>query len=144
MPLSIYGASMTDDIRALKTNLVDPVGFVKDIEDAFDQHRIFVAPLRSGAGIKGKVLSALAYGIPCVLSPTAAEGIGLRNGHDCFIAETEEAWATAIQALSEDDALWEKIADNAQAYMRDAFSFERGRGHMREAFEAVELYQGNG
>ncbi|WP_189371765.1 glycosyltransferase [Tateyamaria omphalii] len=144
VPLSIYGASMSDEIRALKTNLVDPVGFVEKVEDAFDKHRIFIAPLRSGAGIKGKVLSALSYGIPCVLTQTAAEGIGLRSGHDCFIAETPDAWAKAIKALSEDDDLWTTISDNAQAYMRDAFSFDRGRAQMREAFEAVELYQGNG
>ena len=140
IPLSIYGASITDDIRALKTNLIEPVGFVENVEDAFDGHRIFVAPLRSGAGIKGKVLSALAGGIPCVLTPTAAEGIGLRSGHDCFIAETPEEWASAIQKLSEDDALWLTIVDNARSYMRDAFSFDRGRAQMRKAFEAVELY----
>jgi len=141
--LSIYGASMSDEIRALESNLVDPVGFVENIEDAFDKHRIFVAPLRSGAGIKGKVLSALAYGIPCVVTQTAAEGIGLRSGHDCFIADTPDAWAQAIKSLSEDDDLWTSISDNAQAYMRDAFSFDRGRAQMREALEAVELYQGN-
>jgi GT2 family glycosyltransferase/glycosyltransferase involved in cell wall biosynthesis len=140
LSLSIYGSGMTAEILGLASKNIHPVGFVKDIKDAFDTHRVFIAPLRSGAGIKGKVLSALAHGIPCVLTPVAAEAIGLRSGHDCFIAETPEQWADAITRLMQDDALWMKISDNAQAYLRDAFSFERGRAHMLAAFEAVELY----
>jgi GT2 family glycosyltransferase/glycosyltransferase involved in cell wall biosynthesis len=139
--LSIYGSKMDDEIKALKSDTVDPVGFVEQIADAYDRHRIFVAPLRSGAGIKGKVLSALAHGIPCVLTPTAAEGIGLRSGHDCFIAETPKQWVTAIEKLNSDKALWQKISANAQAYMADAFSFDRGRLLMRDAFEAADMYQ---
>lgn len=139
--LSIYGSKMDDEIKALKSDTVDPVGFVEQIADAYDRHRIFVAPLRSGAGIKGKVLSALAHGIPCVLTPTAAEGIGLRSGHDCFVAETPKQWVTAIEQLNSDKALWEKISANAQAYMADAFSFQRGRLLMRDAFEAADMYK---
>lgn len=140
LDLSIYGSGMTPEILSLASDTIRPIGFVKNIEEAFDKHRIFVAPLRSGAGIKGKVLSALSHGIPCVLTSVAAEGIGLRSGHDCFIAETPEQWADAITRLMQDDDLWMKISDNARAYMQDAFSFERGREHMLNAFEAVELY----
>ena len=86
------------------------------------------------------MLSALAHGIPCVLTPTAAEGIGLRSGHDCFVAETPEQWADAIARLMEDDDLWTEIADNSQKYMRSAYSFAQGRKHMRAAFEAADLY----
>lgn len=139
--LTIYGSGMTPEIKALASDLVDPVGFVQDIADAYDSHRVFVAPLRSGAGIKGKVLSALAHGIPCVLTPTAAEGIGLRHGHDCFIAETPTQWAEAISRLMAEDDLWKTMSAHAQGYMREAFSFERGREHMREAFEAATLFQ---
>jgi len=138
--LSIYGASMTDEVKALACDAIHPIGYVKNIADCYDRHRIFIAPLRSGAGIKGKVLSALAHGIPCVLTPTAAEGIGLRTGHDCFIAETPDQWATAIAELTRDDELWTTLAQNAQNYMRDAYSFSRGRTQMRAVFEAADLY----
>jgi len=140
IPLSIYGSAMTHDIRALKTDLIDPIGFIENAEDAFDRHRIFVAPLLSGAGIKGKVLSAMASGIPCILTPTAAEGIGLHSGHDCIIAERPEDWVTGIQNLSIDDVLWTTIADNAQSYVRNSFSFDCGRTQMRKIFDAVGLH----
>lgn len=138
--LSVYGSQMSDEIRALKGPALDPVGFVKDVADAYDRHRIFIAPLLSGAGIKGKVLSALAHGLPCVLTPIAAEGIGLRNGHDSFIVRTPEEWAQAIVKLNTDDALWQKMSDNARSYMAESYSFTSGKQAMREAFEAADLF----
>ncbi len=138
--LSIYGSGMGDDVRALAASKIKPVGFVEDLKDAHDNHRIFVAPLLSGAGIKGKVLGALASGLPCVLSPVAAEGIGLRSGHDCFIVEKPEDWADAIHRLNTDNALWKSMSENALNYMRDGYSFEKGRKMMKIAFEAAELF----
>jgi GT2 family glycosyltransferase/glycosyltransferase involved in cell wall biosynthesis len=138
--LTIYGAGMDDRVRALASDSIDPVGFVADMATAYDRHRIFVAPLLSGAGIKGKVLSALAHGIPTILTPVAAEGIGLRHGHDCLIATTPAEWAAAIARLSEDDALWTAISTAARSYAAERFSFARGRETMKAAFEAVDLF----
>lgn len=139
LTLWIYGSGMDAGIQALASPNIRPAGFVPDVADAYVRHRVFVAPLLSGAGIKGKVLSALAHGIPAVLSPVAAEGIGLRDGHDCFIAETPQEWQNAIVAL-EDDTLWQNLSDNARDFVAKTYSFERGRDLMRRAFETVDLY----
>ena len=140
LQLSIYGADMTDEVRALETDNIDPVGFVENIADAYDRHLVFVAPLLSGAGIKGKVLAALAHGVPCVLTPMAAEGIGLRHGHDCMIAETPADWVDAITALHNDPKFWQNMSKTARSYVADRFSFARGREKMRAVFEAVDLF----
>ena len=140
LDLAIYGSGMGDGMHDLASDRIHPHGFVEDVADAYNPHRISIAPLLSGAGIKGKVLSALAHGIPCIVSPIAAEGIGLRSGHDCFVADSAEEWVTAIMALNNDDALWQSISENARAYMRQTFSFERGRTMMRAAFEAADMY----
>lgn len=140
LTLSIYGSSMPKDIAALESRAVLPVGFVQKVSDAYDPHRIFLAPLRSGAGIKGKVIDALAHGIPCVLSPVAAEGIGLRNGQECFIARTPAEWISAISRLNQDDALWHQISEAARSYVKENYSFARGRHAMREAFEAADMF----
>jgi GT2 family glycosyltransferase/glycosyltransferase involved in cell wall biosynthesis len=138
--LTIYGSGMGGDIRALASDMIDPAGFVEDIADAYGRHRIFIAPLLSGAGIKGKVLSAIAHGIPTVLTPIAAEGIGLRSGHDCLIVETPQEWAEAIMTLSKDDKLWAAMSKAARDYAGQRFSFEAGRVKMKAAFEAVDLF----
>ena len=138
--LSIYGSGMGPDIRALEGPAVRPVGFVENVADAFDPHLVFVAPLLSGAGIKGKVLSAMAHGIPCVLSVFAAEGIGLRHGYDSLICRTPQDWVESITLLHKDAKLWQALSDNARAYMRECYSFEKGVEEMRAAFETVEMY----
>ena len=140
LKLSIYGSRMGDRIANLATPQIDPVGFVEEISDAYDRHMVFVAPLLSGAGIKGKVLSALAHGIPCVLSPLAAEGIGLLNGRDCLIARSPEEWEEAIVRLNDDAALWDKIATNARELAAERFSFAKGREQMRAALEEIGLF----
>lgn len=138
--LHLYGSAMTDAVRALAADNIRAEGFVERVEDAYDGHRIFVAPLLSGAGIKGKVLTALARRIPCILSPIAAEGIGLRHGHDCLIAATPEDWLAHIRTLYDDARLCDTIAWNAASYVAETFSFAKGRAEMRAAFEAVDLF----
>ena len=138
--LSIYGSGMNDKIRDLASPQIDPVGFIETLDLAYDRHLVFVAPLLSGAGIKGKVLGALAHGIPCVLSSVAAEGIGLRSGYDCLIANTPVEWESAILRLYDDEALWTQISTHAQELVTDAYSFAKGRKDMRSAFETVDIF----
>lgn len=138
--LTLYGSRMKDDVKSLASPLVKPVGFIEDLSDAYDRHLIFVAPLLSGAGIKGKVLSALASGIPCILSPVAAEGIGLRDGRDCLIADKPEDWIAALERLSADETLWQTLSDNGHDLACTKFSFENGRKLMRAAFESADLF----
>jgi GT2 family glycosyltransferase len=141
LELTIYGSGMSKEIKELASDTINPLGFIENIADAFDRHRIFIAPLLSGAGIKGKVLSALAHGVPCVLSPAAAEGIGLRHGRDCFIAKTPEDWVDAVTKLALDDDLWSEISQNARSYTQESYSFSVGRDFMRQAFEAADMFQ---
>lgn len=137
LEFTIYGSGMTDEIRDLRKRSIDPQGFVQNLSDAYNRHRVFVAPLLSGAGINGKVLAALASGIPCVLTPIAAEGIGLRHGHDCMIATSPSEWTDAVKLLQTDDLLWQAMSSNAHEYVKQTFSFEAGRALMRRAFETV-------
>ncbi len=135
----VFGSNMPKDLSDLATPHVVMHGFTEDLEEVFGDCRIFVAPLLSGAGIKGKVLAALAWGIPCVLTPTAAEGIGLRHGYDCLIAETPAQWGSALESLYRDPKLWRTLADNAQALIAENFSEARGLKMMRTILETMDL-----
>lgn len=138
--LTLYGSGMKPEIKSLASEHIIPAGFIEDIADAYDKHLVFTAPLLSGAGIKGKVLSAIAHGIPTVLTPVAAEGIGLRSGYDCIVAETPQEWNRAIRTLLSDVELWENMSLAARNYAANRFSFEKGREKMKAAFEAVDLF----
>src|SRR3954447_215478 len=77
----IYGSNVPDWMYDLETDNVKIKGFVEDLGDIFQKYRLFVSPLLTGAGIKGKVLSCISYGCPSILSSISAEGIGLTNGN---------------------------------------------------------------
>ena len=132
---------MDDDLKAsLKQQGINAVGYIEHLEDLYLNHRIFIAPLLSGAGIKGKVINALAYGIPTILSPIAAEGIGLRHGHDCLIAKSPHEWAEAITNLNINERYWNSISKASREYAQQQFSFTEGRRLMRETFETIDLF----
>jgi glycosyltransferase involved in cell wall biosynthesis len=111
------------------------VGYVDDIRTAYDSCRIFVAPLVSGAGLKGKVVDALALGVPSVISPIAAEGTTLQNGLETYIARTPAEWADAILRVYSDKALWEAMSEAARDHARRHYSFAAGQRLMERAFE---------
>ena len=114
--------------------------FIDDVEEVYTKHLAFIAPLLSGAGIKGKVIGALRSGIPTVLSPIAAEGTTLRNKNDCLIAKTNQEWTSSILDLMNDKSLWDKISSNSINYAKDQYSFESGKNQMKKILESVDLY----
>lgn len=135
--LSVYGSSPTPAIMALSSPEITVHGYVADVTTCFAGHRIFVAPLLAGAGLKGKVIKALCHGIPCVLSPIAAEGIGLVDEIDCLIAETPEDWCKAILRLLRDDDLWRRLSAAGLSLSRRKFSHEAGVRRMAQIFDSA-------
>lgn len=140
----IYGSSVPAEFAALAAEDVVIEGFVDSVDLALDRARVFVAPLRSGAGIKGKVLEALASGIPSVLSPIAAEGTGVRDGLDGLIAETPADWAEAIVALYDNAARWHDVAAAGRRLVEANYSFARARELMTRAFREHGIAVGEG
>ena len=138
--LHIYGSGVTDALNALAADDVVIEGFAPTVAHVYNAHRVFVAPLQSGAGLKGKVVEGLAYGTPTVLSPVANEGTGARADVDVAVAETPQEYVEAIVALYQNETAWNEMANAARAQAAKLYSFERGRKLMREAFEKVELF----
>jgi len=136
----VYGAGVPDALRRKAAGDVVLAGYVADVAEVYDSCRVFVAPLRSGAGIKGKVIGALAAGVPMVLSSVAAEGTGIAQGREAFVAESAAEWVEAICALYTDDARWTAMSESAAEFARGQYSFASGRKLMRAALAAVDIY----
>jgi GT2 family glycosyltransferase len=107
--VTIAGADPTRAVRALARRDVAVTGYVADPAALLDRARVFVAPLRFGAGMKGKVVYALAHGIPVVATPIAAEGI-FAPGEWEAIANAPAELAALIARAHDDRALWESLA----------------------------------
>jgi GT2 family glycosyltransferase/glycosyltransferase involved in cell wall biosynthesis len=106
----IVGSDIPHEIYELTGNGVLVKGFVQDLGDVFDACRVSVAPLRYGAGLKGKVISSLSYGVPVVATSVAVEGGGFVDGDNVIIADRPADFADAIVRVYSDIILWEKLA----------------------------------
>lgn len=100
---TLVGSHMPDELRALGSLRVEVPGQVPDLAPLYRQRRVAVAPLRFGAGIKGKVLEAFAAGRPCVMTPIAAEGLALPEPLAALVHDDADGLARAIVALHHDD-----------------------------------------
>ena len=119
----IVGSHPTGEVKALaKAEGVFVHGFVQDLGPILDGIRVAVAPLRFGAGIKGKIGKYLSYGVPTVATSIAVEGMGLRDHHNILVADTPTGFAEAIQEAYTDSGLWEHLSDAGLTIVRDTFS----------------------
>lgn len=85
---------------------------------------MFVAPLRFGAGVKGKIGEALAYGLPVVTTDIGAEGMGFQNGHQAMVRNDPQSFAKAIVEIYRDAALWERLSRNGREHIAAHFTRE--------------------
>lgn len=84
-----------------------PRGYVADAGAYLDGTRVMLAPLRYGAGVKGKVLLSFARGLPCVMTGIAAEGLGLpRAIQELLVATDDEAFVRKAIRFYTDEAIW--------------------------------------
>jgi hypothetical protein len=99
----LVGTDMPRSVRRLARPGIVAVGQVDDLgASVFDRVRLTVAPLRYGAGINGKVLASLAAGVPCAMSPVAAEGMPLCRMLGKFVGSDADALAALICKLHND------------------------------------------
>lgn len=114
------------------------VGFVEDLGTVLNTARITIAPLRYGAGTKGKVASSMSYGVPCVSSCFGTEGTDMIHGENVMIAGTPEEFANCILALYSDQELWLRISDGGLKFIRDNYSPEIVEKMMDNLLEDVQ------
>jgi glycosyltransferase involved in cell wall biosynthesis len=103
---------------------IELAGFVDDLEMMYKSHRVFVAPLRFGSGIKVKVVNGLYRGIPTVTTGVGAEGLKLVNGEDIYIADNETAFASSVVKLLKDQATWQHLSTSSRAMMKQHYTWQ--------------------
>ena len=118
------GSKPPAEIQALASEDVIITGFVEDLNPLLDKMRVSVAPLRYGAGIKGKIGTAMAAGLPVVATSLAAEGMSLTHGENILVADGAEAFAKAIARIYLDEALWRSTSQNGLAFADKAWGAE--------------------
>lgn len=139
--LHLYGSSASARLAERLADCEGVVfkGWVPQVATAYDGCRVFIAPLQSGAGIKGKVIGALAHGVPSVLSPLAAEGIAVADRAEAIVAGTPAEWVGAVAHLYRDEAAWNEMSARALQFARDHYGFEQGVQQMQQALQLAGI-----
>ncbi|MDT7605058.1 MAG: hypothetical protein QOF61_3055, partial [Acidobacteriota bacterium] len=120
--LHVVGDNVPPEIAALASADVWVLGYVPDIEPLFASARVMVAPLRFGAGVKGKIGDALAHGLPVVTTSIGAEGMGFSDGVEALISDEPRAFADAVVRAYTDAALWQQLSDSGYAHLARGFT----------------------
>jgi GT2 family glycosyltransferase len=123
----IIGDKAPPEIVALATERIIVAGLQRDVRPFFDSVKLSVAPLRFGAGIKGKINQSMGFGVPVVATSLAVEGMPLTNRKDILIADEPEAFARALIELYESEELWNQLSENGIRKTRALYSTDAAR-----------------
>ena len=103
-------------------------GRVADLGPWMETCLASLAPLRFGAGVKGKINMSMSYGLPVIATGLAAEGMHLQDGKDVMIAEQPADFARAALSLRDDAELWHRLSkaglENIQRHFSPASAAE--------------------
>jgi glycosyltransferase involved in cell wall biosynthesis len=123
----VIGSDPPANVASLASANIHILGYVPDVEPHLQSCRLSVAPLRFGAGVKGKINLSLAHGLPVVATSIAAEGMFLKDGESVLIADDAHAFADAVVRLYQSEVLWNRLVLAGLAVMEQHFGFEAAR-----------------
>ncbi len=138
----VIGPSPTPEILELDGEDIQILGYVPDVDPYFDAARLTVAPLRYGAGVKGKVSQSMALGVPTVVSSIAAEGMYLEHGRNAMIADDPARFADAVIRVWSSPELWWRLSENGRGTVHTHFSVEAAGRQVDELLAWAGLRSG--
>lgn len=115
--------SRSEDLREeCESETVKVIGYVEDMKKTLEDYRVFVCPMIYGAGLKGKIGSAVEAGLPFVGTSIGVEGYPVKDGEQCFIADDPEEFASKCMQLYEDPKLWYQFSSNSMMMVSENYS----------------------
>lgn len=115
------------------------LGHLPDLDPWFDGLRLTVAPLRFGAGAKGKVVSSLAAGVPCVATSIAVEGMAVADGEEVLVADDPDTISERIVNVYSDPELWTRLSLNGHRMSQKDYSLAEYRRRLHEILVTIGL-----
>jgi hypothetical protein len=137
----LVGSRMTAEIEQLAADKIKigVLGEASNLDSVFERVRLTVAPLRFGAGITGNVLASLAAGVPCAMSPVAAEGLQLPTPLAGAIGATESEIAQRIVRFHNDSEAAGQVAQSALEFICTGFAQEIVLQSLKTAIEGKRV-----
>ena len=129
----VVGANPSTAILALASQPgIHVTGGVDDIRPYLAKATIFVCPLRYGAGIKNKLLAAMAMGKAIIATPLSLEGIDVCPEEDVLVADSIQDFVRQIGRLLSDKELSRRLGERGRKLVSDRYSWS-SRGEVLES-----------
>ncbi len=133
----IVGSNPPDEIVRLGSDSVTVTGYVPTTTTYLHRSCVSVAPLRYGAGMKGKIGEAMAHGVPVVTTPVGAQGMGLTDRKNVMISDSPQHFAAAVVELLNDRSLYDSIRNDAVRIIDDNYTTPQVAKSMIDVIEKV-------
>jgi glycosyltransferase involved in cell wall biosynthesis len=135
----IIGDKPPPEIVALATERIVVTGLQRDARPFFESVILSVAPLRFGAGVKGKINQSMAFGVPVVATSLAIEGMEIQDREDILVADEPKEFARALIELYGSKELWTRLSENGIRKTRTLYSTGAARKKLEFLFSDDHL-----
>ncbi len=103
---------------------VEVAGYVPNLEQYLSETAAFIVPLRSGAGMRVKILDAWSWGLPVVSTSLGAEGIKIAAGENLLVADDEESFANSLIQVMRDRNLARRLTENGRTTVETLYNWK--------------------
>lgn len=135
--LVLAGQNPPEWLKREVDETIEVPGYVEDLSALMCPDHIFVSPLKTGSGIRMKILHALSMGMPVVATPMAVEGLGLRDGREILVRDTAEGFAGAILRLIDAPNHAQSISHRGRVWVRDEYVWKRSAARTAQLYDEL-------
>jgi len=121
--LLIAGATPTSSVKGLANKNITVSGWIDDIRDAYNDSKIFLAPLQIGTGLQNKLLEAMSMEVPCITSKLANNALGAKRESEILIGETPQEYVELIKRLINNEDLRNNLTKNAKLFVEQNYNW---------------------
>jgi hypothetical protein len=137
----VLGSHPPPELQRLASDDIIITGFVPDLGPCLGKCRVGVAPLRYGAGIKGKIAMMMSHGLPVVTTTMGAEGMNLAHEQEVLIQDDPRAFADEAVRLHGDAALWERLSAAGLEVVDRQYSHKASIQRIKEILQTTNVIQ---
>jgi len=130
--LAIAGADPHASVKRLASKNISVTGWMDKITDAYNQSKVFIAPMQIGTGMQNKILEAMAMEIPCITSSLAAQAIGATHNENILIADNIIQYQEHITNLLTNSELHTQITKRGLEFVTKNYDWNtNGKGLLK-------------
>jgi len=122
--LTLVGRSPPKEIEALASDQVTITGFVDDIRPYIHRASVFVCPLRTGGGIKNKVLQAWSMGKAVVATSASVGGLNVQDGENIIVQDDPKLFAKEVMTLIQNPSARAELGRKARKTILQGYSWD--------------------